>query len=111
MIYSSKQNQLIKKIYSLKDKKGRKEEGLYIVEGLKMVNEAIKYNQPIEYIVKAEGFNLELLPSSYTEIIVSDSVFSHLSDEKTPQGVLAVIKVSDVSVKKPLKNALLLDGI
>jgi TrmH family RNA methyltransferase len=76
-----------------------------------MVNEAIKYNQPIEYIVKAEGFNLELLPSSCTEIIVSGSVFSHLSDEKTPQGVLAVIKVSDLSVKKPLKNALFLDGI
>ena len=31
MIYSSKQNNLIKKIYSLKDKKGRKEEGEFVV--------------------------------------------------------------------------------
>lgn len=111
MIYSSKQNQLIKKIYSLKDKKGRKEEGQYVVEGLKMVNEAIKYNQKIALIVKAESFNLELLPSSSPEIIVTDSVFSYLSDEKTPQGVLAVIELENKPLKAPTKNALLLDGI
>ena len=111
MIYSSKQNQLIKKIYSLKDKKGRKEEKQYVVEGLKMVNEAIKYNQKIALIVKAESFNLELLPSSSPEIIVTDSVFSYLSDEKTPQGVLAVIELENEPLKAPTKNALLLDGI
>ena len=111
MIYSSKQNQLIKKIYSLKDKKGRKEEGQYVVEGLKMVNEAIKYNQKIALIVKAESFNLELLPSSSPEIIVTNSVFSYLSDEKTPQGVLAVIELENRPLKAPTKNALLLDGI
>ena len=111
MIYSSKQNQLIKKIYSLKDKKGRKEEKQYVVEGLKMVNEAIKYNQKIALIVKAESFNLELLPSSSPEIIVTDSVFSYLSDEKTPQGVLAVIELENKPLKAPTKNALLLDGI
>ena len=41
MVYSSKQNPLIKEINALKDKKYRNKFGLYIAEGVKMVNEAV----------------------------------------------------------------------
>ena len=54
MIYSSKQNKLIKSVYSLKDKKGRKEQGLYVVEGFKMVNEAISAGANITRIFATE---------------------------------------------------------
>ncbi|MBQ3235336.1 MAG: 23S rRNA (guanosine(2251)-2'-O)-methyltransferase RlmB, partial [Clostridia bacterium] len=87
MVYSSKQNSLIKKIASLKDKKGRREHGSYIVEGVKMVSEAIKYCQPIEYIVVSE--KVQFTEQTTAEVItVTEQVFSYLSDEVSPQGVL-----------------------
>ncbi len=111
MIYSSKQNSLIKTIASLKDKKGRRDNGLYIVEGVKMVSEAIKFNQDIEYIVMAEGFDASRLKCNLNVITVTNQVFEYLSDEKTPQGVLAVIKIPNCEAKKPNGNAVVLDGI
>ena len=111
MVYQSKQNQLIKKIASLKDKKGRREHNAFIVEGKKMVFEAIKYRQPIEYIVIEESFLEEIPTGNYEIITVSKVVFEYLSDEATPQGILAVIKVPQGDVKKPLSNAILLDGV
>lgn len=111
MVYESKQNPLIKKIASLKGKKGRREHGAYIVEGIKMVFEAVKYNQPIIYVVVEEGF-IKNLPVCNAEIItVSKNVFEYLSDESTPQGILAVIKIPDCAPKKPTQNAVLLDGV
>ena len=77
MVYQSKQNPLIKSLASLKDKKGRRELNSYMVEGKKMVFEAIKYNQPITYIVKEEGFLEEVPPSSAQIITVTKQVFSY----------------------------------
>lgn len=111
MIYSSKQNSLIKKIASLKDKKGRREQGLYVVEGVKMVIEAFKFNQPVTMLIKSADFNYELPDFNVETIIVSSEVFKFLSDEQSPQGVMAVIKIADLSVKQPLSNALILDGV
>ncbi len=111
MIYSSKQNSLIKTLASLKDKKGRRDNGLYIVEGVKMVSEAIKFNQEIEYIVMAESFDANRLDCNAKLVTVTDQVFEYLSDEKTPQGVLAVIKIPNCTAKKPNGNAIVLDGI
>lgn len=110
MIYSSKQNPLIKKIASLKDKKGRREHGLYIVEGVKMVTEAIKYGQDIVYIVISEKSNF-IAQTSAEILTVTEQVFSHLSGELTPQGVLAVLKIPSPSSKSPKSNAIILDGI
>ena len=110
MIYSSKQNALIKKIASLKDKKGRREHGLYIVEGVKMVSEAIKYGQDIDCIVISERCDF-VAPGSVETITVTEQVFSYLTGEVTPQGVLAVIKIPENSLTTPSGNAIILDGL
>ena len=111
MIYSSKQNQLIKQIASLKDKKGRKQHGLYLVEGIKMVSEAIKFNMPVKYIVLTEGVSFDFSFTGFEVLTVTQAVFEYLSDEKTPQGVMAVISMPDLTVKPPKNNALILEGV
>ncbi len=111
MIYTSKQNPIIKEIASLKDKKFRQKLGLYIAEGIKMVNEAIKYDVAIDKIVVTEDALDSITPSSYPTIIVSNEVFKYLSDETTPQGALAIIKVNSKTIKAPKNNALILDGV
>ena len=96
---SSKDNSLIKHIKRLKEKKYRDEYGEYIIEGLKLIKEAIQENADIKYIVVCDGCdNSEMIESHLKYemarldfIYVPQNVFKLLSDVENPQGVLAVI--------------------
>lgn len=96
MIITSKDNEIIKNIKKLHDKKYRIDS--YIVEGIKMVKEAISENQLIELIAIREDFEIKFDTKNIKIITVSSKVFDDISDVKTPQGILAVIK------KKPNKQ-------
>lgn len=50
-IISSKDNEIVKQIKKLKDKKYRDIENAYIVEGIKLVKEALQENANIKQIV------------------------------------------------------------
>lgn len=107
MIITSKSNPLVKSISSLSDKKFRKLNGLYMVEGVKPVRECLSSGAEITKIVcTAEN------ESSFDgATVVSEEVFKSLSTEKTPQGVLAVVKIPKTTLKAPENNCLLLDNI
>lgn len=111
MVYSSKQNPLIKEIASLKEKKHRLKLGLYLAEGIKMVNEAIVNDLPIKYIVATKEALKEIKPNNAEVLIVTNEVFSYISEEMTPQGAMAVIKIENLGLKAPTSNALILDGV
>ena len=49
MVITSKDNDLIKHIRKLKEKKYRDEFGEFVIEGAKMIEEAIKENAKIHY--------------------------------------------------------------
>ena len=111
MILTSKNNPLIKETAALKDKKGRKPHNLFLVEGKKMAVECLKSGMEMERIFVAESFEEEL-PFDETIIVrVSDDVFAYLSDEKTPQGVLARVRIPSRSLCQPCGSCLLLDGV
>jgi TrmH family RNA methyltransferase len=107
MVITSKSNELIKKIISLKDKKFRREYGEYLVEGIKPVNECISAGKDISCIVCTETNQINYKNA----VVVSDELFKHISTELTPQGVMAVVKIPDTSVKQPLDSCLLLDKL
>lgn len=96
---SSKDNSLIKHIKRLKEKKYRDEYGEFIVEGLKVINEAIQENADIRQIVVCDGCdNSEIIDSHLKYemarldfIYVPQNIFKMISDVENPQGVLAVI--------------------
>ena len=90
MIIRSKDNEIIKNIKKLKDKKYRLDS--YIVEGIKMVKEAISENQEIELIVIREEFEIDFDTKNIKIVTISNKIFNDISDVKTPQGILAVIK-------------------
>ena len=111
MIISSKDNEIVKEIRKLKEKKYRKDK--FIVEGIKMLEEAINENASIDLIVIREGMDLSNLISNILykndadsgvkskniidaiskikSITVTEKVFDTLTDVVSPQGVLAVI--------------------
>lgn len=107
MIITSKSNALIKEIAKLNEKKHRRESGLYLVEGVKPVNECIAAKCGVQKIICTEK-----LAESYCDaIIVSEEVFGSVSSEKTPQGVIAVVKIPQAELKAPQDSCLLLDRL
>ena len=90
MIITSKDNEIIKNIKKLKEKKYRLNS--YIVEGIKMVKEAINENQEIALIAIREDFKIDFDTKKIKIVTISNKIFNDISDVKTPQGILAVIK-------------------
>ena len=116
MIISSKDNEIVKEIRKLKEKKYRKDK--FIVEGIKMLEEAISENASIDLIVIREGIDLKGTISNLFEknnnceaknknvldkisktITVTENVFNTLTDVVSPQGVLAVINKNKKSTE------------
>ena len=100
-VITSKENEMIKNIKKLKDKKYRDEESKFLVEGIKMVKEAIDENAKISKIVICEDcindgtIEQELLYeiAKYECIYVSKKVFQTISEVINPQGILAVVEM------------------
>lgn len=92
---TSTANQKVKRILKLQKKaKARNEEGVFIVEGIRMMKEApadrIKELYVSEsFLKKPAEIDKKLIERAD---VVSDVVFSHMSDTKTPQGILAIIE-------------------
>lgn len=111
MIISSRQNTRIKRIASLKEKKYRQEYGCFVVEGVKMVKEAILSGMEIVEIVGIPSV-LSQLPPCDAEIIQTDeSVFECLTETRTPQGVLAVMRIPENKRVRPTGCCAVLDGV
>ena len=99
-VITSKDNEIVKNIKKLKEKKYRDIENKFIVEGIKMVKEAIQENARVDKIVVCEDcindgtIDQELLYEIAKKdcIYVSEKVFQTLTDVENPQGILAVIE-------------------
>lgn len=97
---SSKENELIKNIKKLKDKKYRDISNQYVVEGIKLVAEAIQEKAKIKQIVlcedceKTEAIPKELMYEIAKQecIYVTEKVFRFITEVQAPQGILAVIE-------------------
>ncbi len=114
MLITSKDNSKIKEIKKLKEKKYRKT--AFIVEGIKMLKEAISEKAEIDTIIIREDTELDFKLDSELEkkvIHVTKNVFETISDVVSPQGVLVVInkKIDDNKISKHVDYILALDGI
>ena len=108
----SKQNSLIKEIRSLQNKKFRESLNRYFVEGVKMVNEAFKFNQKVLCVIATESNLSKLNVGDFPVEVVSEEVYDSISQEKSPQGALAVIEMPQIlTTFSGQECALLLDGV
>lgn len=97
---TSKDNSIIKHIVKLKEKKYRKEFNEYVIEGAKIVKEAIEEKATIKYVVIDQSSKSNELIEKYLGaylqnmeyIEVPSNIFKLITDVEKPQGVLAVIE-------------------
>ncbi|MEC0369481.1 TrmH family RNA methyltransferase [Paenibacillus chibensis] len=118
----SPQNPRAKEWAQLLEKKHRDKQHKYIIEGIHLVQEALRSNADVECVAfdVEQGIPGELSPLAGTEthaewIGVSAAVIAKCSDTKTPQPVFAVVRkqLADVGLLVQRKDSLVivLDGV
>ena len=98
-------NAKVKSVIALRDKASvRRERGAFIVEGIRMLSE-VEEGDVLEIYVSAsflanaeETLQNRLQSFSVGYDVLTDAVFSKMSDTKTPQGVLVVVRQSCRSI-------------
>jgi TrmH family RNA methyltransferase len=105
-VITSVNNQRVKDVANLKQKKYRTESGTFFAEGLRAVTEAVQFAAVTDlFFTKTDETGLiELLKAAEVKgarlYQVDEKVMDKLSDTKTPQGVLAVIKMPENSLRQ-----------
>ena len=97
-IITSLSNPLIKQARALHQKKGRVESGLFLVEGIHHVGEAVAAGWELETVLYAP----DLLTSEFARDLIariagkaqpiSSQVMESLADKENPQGILALVR-------------------
>ncbi len=114
------QNPVVKAAAELKQKKYRQQQGLFLAEGLRTVEEAVRYGrvQSIFYKAVEDERTRSVLEEAAAKnvklICVSEGVMKKIADTETPQGVLAVCEMPACSVEELLatgKMLLVLDRV
>lgn len=113
---TSLSNPLVKQARALRQKKARVESGLFLVEGIHHVGEAIEAGWDVESLLYAPN----VLASKYAaELIihlgdkphpVSAEVMESLADKENPQGILAVVRQRETkisSLQSPISSVAL----
>ena len=123
---TSKDNAIFKLIKSLKVKKNRIREALFVVEGPKQAIEAGTSRYKIRYLVvrrdkleffKGVGFFEKICCSDIEIISMDESLFRQIADTENSQGVLAVLSydmLSDEDLMRQIpkdSNVLVLDRL
>ena len=122
MTITSKDNETIKHIKKLKEKKYREEYHEFIVEGIKMIEEAINEGAKIKSIIICEDCKTQgAIPNDLMYeiaklncIYVAEKIFNTITDVINPQGIMAVIEkpnARDNTIDFSANVSLLLDNI
>lgn len=119
---TSTSNARVKRLVNLRKKrKARDEERVFLVEGIRMFREVpvdkLREVYVSESFYKKEKETIEkvLAEGGVRAELVSDTVFSHISDTKTPQGILCVVQQMDHMLEQMLqgeqRHLLVLDNL
>ena len=92
---NSTSNKQVKRVVSLRSKaKARREEGMYVVEGLRMCRELNPEDVDALYVTENFAGNRDNRKwrERFRPETVSDAAMNVMADTRTPQGVLAVVR-------------------
>ncbi|WP_431804636.1 TrmH family RNA methyltransferase [Halobacillus andaensis] len=102
-------NNKVKEWKKLQKRKYRDRNGLFIVEGNHLVEEAFKSDWNVEELIIREDVDFSL-DRDIPVTSVSTKVFKEIAETETPQGIAAVVKFKEFTYK-PLTHTLLIDSV
>ncbi len=98
----------------LKRSKFRKQDGLFLLEGVRLCEEAFHSDLEIVACITSKNFEKIPLPPDVKHFEASQVQIQQISDSKTPQGIICVARIPDPPEKldtKDTKIMLVLDHI
>lgn len=116
---TSAQNPKLKLVRTLQGRpKGRHEHGAFVVDGIRLIEEALRSDWPFRFVLASESLNdrgqalAAQLKAKGVEIEpVSEQLMKSISETETPQGMLAVLEQQILLLPAQLDFALILDSI
>ena len=100
--------QQVKKLLS--SRKERESAGLFVSDGTKLLQEAVRYYPGLETVILTDGIQAQV-PEHVKVIRVPEDVMASISPMETPQGALFVCRMPEKKAFVPSAPMLLLDGI
>ena len=113
-VISSRKNPLLVRIRKLAAKRSaRRDQGVFLGDGRKLLEEAVRWNAPLETVVCSPGTELPPLPDSVRTVEVPEDVMASISPMESPQGALFLCRMPALTPPERLagNHWLILDGL
>ena len=108
---TSRKNPLLQQVKKLiSSRKAREEAGLFVADGTKLLQEAVRYWPGLETVILSDGVEVEV-PESVRVIRVPKDVMESVSPMQAPQGALFLCRLPRKTAFEPKRGMLLLDGV
>ena len=108
---TSRKNPLIQQVRRLLiSKKERETAGLFVADGTKLLEEAVRYYPGLQTVILSDGVNADL-PAHVEVIRVPEEIMEYISPMETPQGALFLCRLPEYKKLEAKAGMLLLDGI
>ena len=108
---TARKNPLLQQVRKLlSSKKYRQETGLFVSDGTKLLQEALRWWDGVETVILSDGVEADV-PDSVRLIYVPEDVMESVSPMQTPQGALFICRLPQKTEFAPKPGMLLLDGI
>ena len=108
---TSRKNSRIQQVRRLlSSRKEREQAGLFVADGTKLLDEAVKWWPGLETVILSEGVEASI-PEGVEIIRVPGEIMEYISPMQTPQGALFLCRLPEKTAFVPKTGMLLLDGI
>lgn len=108
---TSRKNPLLQQVKKLlSSRKEREAAGVYVADGTKLLQEAVKFCPGLETVILSDGVQADV-PASVRVVRVPEDVMESISPMRTPQGALFLCRLPEKTEFQPKSGTLLLDGI
>ena len=108
---TSRKNPLLQQVKKLlTSRKFREETGLFVADGTKLLQEAVRFFPGLDTVILSDGVEAET-PAGVRRIRVPQDVMESISPMQAPQGALFLCRLPERKAFQPKRGMLLLDGI
>ena len=108
---TSRKNPLLQQVKKLlTSRKERETTGLFVADGTKLLQEAVKWWPGLETVILSQGVDVEV-PETVRVVEVPKDVMESISPMQSPQGALFLCRLPEAKPFVPKPGMLLLDGI
>lgn len=91
---SSKKNERIREYLSLKTKKGREKYSLFLIEGSKLIDDAIIANINIKCLISSNKEKLESNRIDCEKILISENIYNEIAETNMDDKIIGIFEIS-----------------